>query len=143
MATVEEIEKRRAERRAQHDKARAEQEAADLEAIDALENERGEPLHTMTANGFKPGVSVKIAFRAPSAVEYKRYCDLVGKAQQVGDPLARRKAQEMLAAACWLYPAPDSDGRKSMLDAFPGVLISLSIEAAKVAELRAEDEGKV
>jgi hypothetical protein len=41
-----------------------------------------------------------------------------------------------------VYPAAGSQGRKVMLEAFPGVLVSLSIEVAKVAELRAEDEGK-
>jgi hypothetical protein len=140
MATFEEIEKRRADRRAAHDVARREQETKDLEAIDALEAASGEPLHTMTANGFKAGVSVKAAFRAPSPVEYKRYCDMVGRSQQ--KPTERLKAQELLASACWVYPAVDSEARTAMLEAFPGVLVSLSIEAAKVAELRSEEEGK-
>ena len=138
----QEIEKRRAARRAKHETDRAAQEALDLEAIDALEEERGEPLHTMTANGYKPGVSVKVAFRAPTSPEYKRYCDQVGLAQQKSDPKARQKAQELLAACCCVFPVPDSEGRKSMLDAFPGVLISVAIECAKVAELRSEEEGK-
>ena len=142
MATIEEIEQRRAARRATHDSARLEQERADLEAIDALEESLGEPLHTMTANGFKPGVSVKIAFRTPSAVEYKRYLGMAGRAISANNSDARTKAQELLAVACWVYPAPDSDARKTMLEAFPGVLVSLSIEAAKVAEMRAEEEGK-
>lgn len=140
MATSEEIERRRNERRAAYDKARDEQTAKDLEAIDALESESGEPLHTMTSNSFKPGVSVKVAFRAPSGAEYKRYCDMVGKAQQKNDAIERRKAQETLASSCLLYPVDDA--RKAMLEAFPGLLISLAIEAAKVAELRSEDEGK-
>jgi hypothetical protein len=138
MATVEE---RRAARRAQHESARAAQEAADLEAIDALEAARDEPLHTMTANSFKPGVAVRAAFRTPTALEYKRYCDMVGRAMQKGDVNERRRAQEVFAAACLLYPA-EGAARDSMLEAFPGVLISLAIEAAKIAELRAEDEGK-
>ena len=142
MATIEELEQRRAARRAKHDTARDEQERADLEAIDALEEASGEPLHTMTANGFKPGSPVKAAYRTPSVLEYKRYCDQVGKAQQLSDPNARRKAQELLAEVCWVYPAEKTDERKSMLDAFPGVLISLAIECAKVAELRSESEGK-
>lgn len=141
MATIEDIEKRRAERRAKHDTARNEQEATDLEAIDALEEERGEPLHTMTANGFKACVAVKVAFRSPSPIEYKRYCDQVGKAQQKADASARMTAQTNLAAVCMVYPA-DGEDRKALLDAFPGVLISVAIECAKVAELRAEDEGK-
>src|SRR6185437_5702003 len=142
MSTLEEIERRRAERRAKHEQDRLAQEALDLEAIDALEASSGEPLHTMTANGFKPGVSVKIAFRAPTALEYKRYADMIGRASQKNDPAERRRAAELLAAACWVYPAKDTEERAAMLEAFPGVLISLSIEAAKVAELRAEDEGK-
>jgi len=142
MATIEEIEARRAKRRADQDKARAEQELVDLEAIDALEAAQADPLYTMTANGFKIGVPVKVAFRAPSALEYKRYCDMVGKAQAKSDTGARLKAQEMLATCCWVYPAPDADERKAVLDAFPGVLVSLAIECAKVAELRSEDEGK-
>lgn len=141
MATIEEIEKRRAARRASHDADRLEQERADLEAIDALEETLGEPLHTMTANGFKPGVSVKIAFRAPTAVEYKRYLGMSGRAITANNSDARTKSQELLALGCLVYPA-DGEARKMMLDAFPGVLVSLSIEAAKVAELRAEEEGK-
>lgn len=142
MTKLEEIEQRRAKRRAEQDKARAEQEVTDLEAIDALEAAQADPLYTMTANGFKLGVPVKVAFRAPTPLEYKRYCDMVGKAQSKNDAAARMKAQEMLAMSCWAYPAPDADERKAVLDAYPGVLISLAIECAKVAEMRSEDEGK-
>ncbi len=142
MATIEEIEKRRAERREGHDKARAAQELVDLEAIDALEMATGEPLHTMTANGFKLGVPVKVAFGAPSAVQYKRYCDMVGKAMQKNAQSERQKAQELFALSCWVYPAAETEERKAMLEAFPGVLISMAIEVAKIAELRAEDEAK-
>lgn len=142
MTKLEDVEKRRAALRDRHDSARKEQEVKDLEAILALEEAQGEPLHTMTANGFKAGVSVKVAFRAPTALEYKRFCDMVGRAQQKGDSAARQKAQEVLADVCWEYPAKDSEERKKMLDAFPGVLISMAIEAAKVAELASEEEGK-
>lgn len=142
MSTVEEIEARRAARRTEHDKDRLAQEALDLEAIDALEAAAGEPLLTMTANGYKAGASVKIAYRAPSPVEYKRYCDTVGRAQQRGDSIERRKSQETLATSCWVYPEPGTDARKAMLEAFPGVLISLAIEVAKAAEMRSEEEGK-
>lgn len=136
--TIEEVEARRAKRRERHDADRDAQELVDMTAIDALEEQCGVVLHTMTSNSFKPGAPVKIAFRAPLAIEYKRYLDTVGIAQQKGDTKARRAAQETLALACLMYPQPD--GRAVMLDAFPGTLISLSIEAAKVAELRAEDE---
>lgn len=139
--TREEIERSRADRRAAQEQARADQETADLVAIDAMESEQGQSLHTMTANGYKPGVPLKIAFRAPTAPEYKRYCDMVGKAQGKGDHVERRRAQEMMAECCLMYPS-QGEARTAMLAAFPGVLISLAIEAAKVAELRAEDEAK-
>lgn len=142
MPIIEEIEKRRADRKASHDKARQDQEVVDLDAIDALEAISGEPFMTMSANGFKAGVPVKVAFRSPSAIEYKRYCDMVGKAQAKNDPLARRQGQELLALVCLVYPPSDSDSRKALLDSFPGVLLSVAIECAKAAELRNEDEGK-
>ena len=141
MPTIKELEKKRADRLAKHEADRDAQVALDLEAIDALEEAGGSPLHTMTANGYKPGVSVKIAFRSPAPVEYKRYADMVGRSGQ-HNPLERHKAQVLLAETCLVYPPADSDARKAMFEAFPGLLISLAIEAAKVAEARAEDEGK-
>lgn len=140
--TLEEIEQKRALRRTQQDTDRKAQETVDLVAIDALEEARGDLLHLMTAASFVAGVPVKIAFRAPTAGEYKRYCDLVGRAQQKSDPIERRKVQEQMALGCMVYPPADSPARAAVLDAFPGTLISLSIECAKIAELRAEDEAK-
>lgn len=142
MATLKELEQRRAERRAKHDSARDAQLCADLESIDALEAASGAPLRTMMANEFTAGVPVKIAFRSPSPAEYKRYCDMVGRAQQDGDPLERRKAQELLAASCIVYPAPETKELEALFKAAPGTLISVAIECAKAAELRAEAEGK-
>lgn len=142
MPTIEEIEKRRAERREKHDKARSEQEAIDLEAIDALEAIEGTPLRTMTANEFTVGVPYRIAFRTPSPAEYKRYCDQVGIAKAKNDPLAQRKAMELLAAVCLSYPAKDSEPLIALLQASPGLLLSVGLQCSMAAELRAEDEGK-
>lgn len=142
MATLEEIEKKRADRREKASEARAKQELVDMTAIDALEEARGESLHIMTANRYASGAPVKFAFRAPSALEYKRYKDQVNLALQRSDAKARVAAQELLAGAVLEYPAQGSDLLKTTLDAFPGLLISLAIEAAKVAELSAEEEGK-
>lgn len=136
-----EIEKRRAERRARQDKAREEQETKDLAAIDELEAKGDELLNVMTCNSYVPGQPVKFAFRAPTALQYKRYCDLVNRAMQKQDAAARLKAQEQLAECCLAYPVED-DARAAMKEAFPGLLISLAIEAAKVAEARSEEEGK-
>jgi hypothetical protein len=140
MATIEEIEAKMAARRKAHDEARDAQLVVDLAAIDALEESRGEPLHKMTCNRFVSGQPVKVAFRAPSAGEYKRYRDMVGKAMQQNDSAARVKAQEMLAASVVLYPGEEA--RAAFEAAFPGTLLSLTIEAAKLAELKAEDDVK-
>lgn len=143
MPTLEELEKKRAARRdAKINEPRAAQELVDLTAIDALEESTGEVFLTMTANGYAKGAPVKIAFRTPTPVQYKRYCDKVGQAQAKNDPNDRRKWQEQLASDCLVYPPEGSDELKAMLAAFPGLLISLSIEAAKAAELRSEEEGK-
>lgn len=142
MATIEEIEKKRAARRDAAGAASKEQELKDLEAIDALEEKSGEPLHTMSTRRFAPGAAVKIAFRAPTSLEYKRYKDQVNRALSASNPKARVDAQEQLAACVLEYPAKDSEALKATLEAFPGLLISLAIEAAKVAELAAEEEGK-
>lgn len=142
MATKEEIETRRAERKAAHDKARDEQELSDLEAIDALEQESSEPLHTMTANGFKPGVPVRMAFRDPTPLEYKRYSDMVGRAMLQSNDKMRRDAQATLAQSCWVYPAADSAARKAVLEAVPGILLALAVAVAKAGEATADEEGK-
>lgn len=139
MSTVAEIEARRAARRAVSDAARDEQEAKDLEAIDALEVASAENLGTMRVNGYVPGQPVRVAFRAPSEAYYKRFCQQVRKA---GPNLeARGAAQDMLAQVCWVYPAKPED-QKAMVAAFPGTLVSIAIEVAKLAELNRDEEGK-
>ena len=139
MSTLAEVEKRRADRREAADKAREAQEVTDLEAIEALEA-GGAMLHTMTAPRHVPGVVMKIGFRAPTAGEYKRYLDTIGAASQRQDHKGRTAALTTLAASCLVYPAADE--RAALLAEFPGTLVSLALEAAKIAELRAEEEGK-
>lgn len=137
---LKEIEKRRAERRDAQATAKAARELLDLEAIDALEAKSGEVLHTMSANAFKVGHPVKIAFRCPEGEVYRRYQDQISRAEK--NPTGKREAIELFARSCIAYPDPKGDGFEAFLEAFPGVLVSVAIEAAKVAELRAEEEGK-
>lgn len=141
MGKKEEIEARRAARAAKLSSARDDQEVADLEAIDALEFERGETFLTLTVNKYVAGQPVKVAYKAPSSSEYRRYCDMLARATQKNDVLARKAAQELLAESCWVYPS-DKERRDSFKETHPGVLLSIAVECAKAAELRAEDEGK-
>lgn len=139
MSKLEEIEARRAERKAKADAARDDQEASDLEAIEALEIGSGDSLSTLRVNGFVPGQPVRVAFKAPSEAYYRRFCSMVRKA---GPNLeARGAAQDLLAQSCWVYPA-DGAAQKAFLVAFPGTLVSIAIECAKLAELRSDEEGK-
>jgi hypothetical protein len=143
MATIEEVQKRMANRRATYDKARAEQELIDLAAIDALEEARGELLITMTVNTFRTGLPVRVAFRNPAKVEYKRYSDQIFKAQKSNDPAgALKSAHEQLATVCLVYPEPDTELRAQVLEHAAGTIISGGSECAKAVEARRDEEGK-
>src|SRR5687768_8755928 len=120
MPDVTEIENRRAERKAAAAKAREEQYAKDLEAIDALEVESGEELATLKVATYKPGLPTLVGVKAPSEAYYKRFAQMIRKAGQNLE--ARAHAQDLLADSCWAYPT-DADTRKAMREAFPGVLV--------------------
>lgn len=139
MPDVTEIENRRAERKAAAAKAREEQYAKDLEAIDAMEIESGEELATLKVANYKPGLPSLVGVKAPSEAYYKRFAQMIRKSGQNLE--ARAHAQDLLADSCWVYPK-DDDQRKAMKEAFPGVLVSIAVKAAELAELNADEEGK-
>lgn len=142
METVEEIEKRRADRQADLAKKQTEQYAVDLAARDALEQEHGDGAVTaVKVAKFKPGFPERVIVKVPTSAQYKRYVDQVGKAGGAKDPAKTRKASELLAESCWIYPR-EADDRKAMLEEFPGLLTTVAIAAAALAEGKAEDEGK-
>lgn len=139
---INEIEARRAARKAGLETQKTAQKETDLEAIDALECEHGdESVATLTVNGYRPGLPTMIGVVAPSEPVYRRFVQKVRRAKDNAE--ARGSAQDELAVSCWAYPAKDDEAtRKAMLDAFPGLLVSVSIEAARLAELRGAEEGK-
>ena len=136
---LEEIEERRAKRKAKAQEARAEQEAIDLEAIDKIEVEKGLDLKTLRLNITGTGLPVLVAIKAPDETYYKRFKQRVRRAD--GNAEKRGDAQEELAASCWVYP-DDEQVRKSVTSAAPGTLMSIFVEAIKLAELASEAEGK-
>ncbi len=139
---IEEIEARRAARKADIATAREAQLAVDLEALDALEVEHGDgKVERLDVERFVPPHPTFIVLRTPSSVQYKRFCDQVSRAAKHGDPKARRDAENMLGESCWVYPA-DAEQRKAMLDEFPGLLLSVAIRAAKLVEANEVEEGK-
>lgn len=139
MATIEEIEARRAERKAKQDEARAEQYAKDLEALDALEAEHGEAVARLDLKRYAPGHPTFVVLKAPKRDVYKRFCDMVARAKDSAEQ--RMKAQNMLAESCWVYPT-DAGKRAEMLEDFPGLLLSIAISATQLVEGQAAAEGK-
>ena len=139
--TLEDIRKRRQAKRDALDTAYRKQEIIDSLAIADLEDDLGESLSTMATNTCREGVAVKAAYRAPNALQYKRYKETLGKAGEKNDSKKIYEVRELLAESCWVYPV-DPPARAAFRDAFPGALVSMALEVVKLVELRAEEEKK-
>lgn len=139
--TAEEIQEERAKRKELHAQAEQEQFATDLEALNDLEIEHGDGTIGAVSVRFVQGFPTRAFFKTPSSIQYKRYVDQVHKAVDKKNTSAQRAAQETLAKSCWVYPK-DADAQAAMLESFPGLLTSIALAAASLAEGRAEEEGK-
>lgn len=138
---IEEIQKRRAEKREAKEKAEKEQFVTDLEALESLEDEFGKIVSVKL--DFSEGFPTRVFLRAPKRAEYQRYRDLVGKATQQKNTKGVTEAQDQFAKSVWVYPAQaDQQAREALLEKFPGVLGNILLEALKLAEGKAEAEGK-
>lgn len=135
-ALEEEREKRLAERAEVADA----QYEIDLEARLELEEQYGVTT-SVKATRHVTGQPTMALIRMPTAKEYKRFRDQVGRAVQTKSVKAQADAGELLARSCWVYPAGD-EPQKAMLEAYPGLLSSLTVAAAAMAEGKQEDEGK-
>ncbi len=141
MSRIEELERKLAESRAARGKGEEAQYEVDLEARISLEEEHGTTVAVKVVV-FTPGQPTMALLRMPNAAEYKRYKDLVYRAQL--DPHAKtsaKTAQEQLAKSCWVYPTTE-EARASMLGAFPGLLTPLGSAASALAEGKTEEAGK-
>lgn len=136
---IEEMEARLAEKREARAKAEEAQYERDLEARMGLEDEHGTVAAVRVL--FKAPHPTRAFLKTPTAAQYKRYVDQIGKAVEKKNQKSQREAQEMLARSCWVYPADEKD-RDAMLEEFPGLLTSIAIVAASLAEGKSEDEGK-
>ncbi len=139
--SIEDIEKRRADRKAATAKAQEEQYEKDLEALDALEAEHGEGrVVRMNIKGFVPGLPTFIVIRSPGGTPlYKRYTAMVRAAGK--NATAIGTAQDMLGEASIVYPS-DPAVLKALLEEFPGAKISAAIRAVACVELEAQEEKK-
>lgn len=135
---IKEAEEKRAELLAKRDAEEAEQTATDLEARFELEVEHG-PCAEVKMPVFKKGNPTRAYVRTPTKGEYKRFKDLCNRYEK--QPAKVQEAIDQLAEGAWVYPASE-EARESMLDAYPGLLTSISLVAAELAQGSKAEEGK-
>jgi hypothetical protein len=138
---LEEIEKRRAARRARSVDARAAQHLKDMAALDALEEEHGESrVKALHVKHFVSGLPTFLVVKSPGGTGYyKRFADQIRAAK--GNKSAESAAQDMLAESSIVYPT-DKDVRAAMLAEFPNMLNDAALAAIHFVTLEAEDEKK-
>ena len=139
MATVEEIELARAERRAALEEQRLAQHALDLEALNNLEIEHGESsLVRVKPKRFIPGQPTFVVLRLANPVEFKRYSDMVnGRGGAAGDTMAAAVA---LCDVCLLYPSKDVF--RGICQRVATMPIDCAVATLKAGEGVAIEEGK-
>ena len=141
LSKVEQLEAKLETMRAEKARAEEAQYEIDLEARIALESEHDAIAGVKVAK-FISGQPTRAYLRTPTGAEYKRYkAQMFAAGTEKKGAVTPAKAQEMLAQACWVYPAP-GDAQAAMLEAFPGLLSQLFLAAAALSEGKMEIEGK-
>ena len=138
--TVEAIEERLEKRREARASAEKAQRKIDLLARERLEDDHP-VLAAVRATRHVAGQPTQALLRAPKGSEYKRYKQQVQAASGRKDNKAIAEAGELLARSCWVYPVGEAD-KEAMLDAYPGMLVTMTLAAQDLAEGRTVDEGK-
>lgn len=140
---IQELEARRAARRAAADASRNAQRATDLEAVDALEEAYGPGgVVLVETDRFIEGLPTMAAFRLPKPIESKRFHDRLKEKGGKGDPI---QAGEELAQVCREYPAktPEGDALWTQLcEAFSQFKTNAGVAVSKASRGVREDEGK-
>lgn len=139
MATIEEIEARRTARREANEKARLEQLAIDLEALDALEAQHGDGrVGRIDLPAFVPGLPVFVVVTCPAEDVHRRYRAMMRAG--VNDKRKQLEAFDMLGASCLGYP--DKAKFSEVVAKFGGIPDGVGLLASKLADGRSADEGK-
>lgn len=138
MATEDEIEARRAERKAALEAQKAEQRAADLEALDAAEIELGDhAVMRVNLPAYAPELPTMLVLRLPKPSEMKRFQSAVSRDERAK---ARLEASEMLVRACLVYPEPAVYER--VCETFTGVAPSTALVLMEACQAKRAEEGK-
>lgn len=139
MATREEIETARAERKAKLSSDAAEQALRDLEAINELELKHGDENIASDTVAYSPGLPTMWAVRTPTEAEIKRFRARV-KPSKDGSPGDGIAAAVELGSACRVYP--EAEAYAKLLKARPGIDTALGTAALKLSAGAATEEGK-
>ena len=135
---LEDIQAKRAARKAKAEAERKAQYELDLEELDMLEEKHGDSNVGYVEVAYSPGLPTLAVVRTPAPSELKRYRDRVrekSKSADLGPDTG--KAAEELAAVCLVYP--EADVFAGMLAARPGLGAQLGLVAIGLA---VGDEGK-
>jgi hypothetical protein len=138
---VEEIEKRRAERKEAIAKARAEQYEKDLVEVDKLEVEYGDDrVSVLETSSFVSGLPTVVVVKTPAEDYFKRYRHKARKARKQSGALdteAMGAAADELAECCVLYPDKDTYAR--MKTEWPSFHDNVTAEAIRLGEAKGKD----
>jgi len=140
MPNIDEINRKRADRKAALAVQREVQELTDLQAVDTLECEYGDTGVAIIRVPYAPGRVTCAVVRTPKSIELKRYQDRVrprGSDGALGDTV---KAASELGMACVVDPTGDS--LASLVDSLPGLPTQFGVEALQISNGRAIVEGK-
>jgi hypothetical protein len=143
---LQQIEAKRAARRAASEHAAEEQRATDLEAIDVIEQTLGDSNVSTISIPYAEGLPCVAAVRCPKPIEMKRYRDQTKvKLHQPGQRKPPESpdlvaAAELLAETCVVYPPREVFAQ--MCESRPGLQAQAGVLAAELALGKAEEEGK-
>lgn len=141
--TIEEIEARRAARRAALEEQRNEQLALDLEALDSAEVEHGDNAVARVDVPFTPGLPTLCIVKTPNRAAIKRYRDRIKPRQSRrgrDSDVDHAAAAIELCGVCLVYP--DKEVFERMLDVRPGLDSQLGQIATRLSIGEEEEQGK-
>ena len=143
MTDVQALRDARAARKAELRAKRDEQEARDLEAIDALEVEHGDDSidASLRVKAWRAGLPFMLAARRANPNEVKRYQARVRPNKQ-GDAPDTAAAAIEAGKSCMVYPPRDSELRSELETLGDGIFAALGVAAINLASVEAEAEGK-
>lgn len=135
---IDQIEKRRAQRRDDLKAQRLEQYAIDVAALDELEEKHGDTLSKIELAKHVVGFPTFLVFRLPSSGEVKRYHDQIkDRGKRKGDYV---KAGQLLSDSCRLYP--EKELYEQVVEHFGMVRDNSAVRLIKASQGKEEEEGK-